>query len=54
MAAGEEEEATEGQGHLPSPQEGASNLQPVLHHAGVVSIQNWWTGAHLCGDDAKV
>ena len=27
----------------PSPT-GASNLQPVLHHAGVVSAQNWMTG----------
>jgi hypothetical protein len=35
------------------PPEGARNLQPVLHHAGVVSAQNWWTGEHLCGGDAN-
>jgi hypothetical protein len=29
----------------PSPT-GASNLQPVLHHAGVVSAQSLW-GIHL-------
>ena len=29
------------------------NLQPVLHHAGVVSSQNWPTGERLCGGDAN-
>ena len=29
------------------------NLQPVLHHAGVVSSQNWSTGGRLCGGDAN-
>jgi hypothetical protein len=34
-----------GWGH-PSPfPKGASNLQPVLRHASVVSAQNWLTGA---------
>ena len=33
--------------------EGASNLQPVLHHAGVVSAQNLSTGERLCGGDAN-
>jgi hypothetical protein len=42
-----------GGGPLPPPQEGASNLQPVLHHAGVVPAQNWSTGDHLCGGDAN-
>ena len=32
---------------------GASNLQPFLHHAGVVSAQNWSTGERLCGGDAN-
>ena len=35
------------------PPEGASNLQPVLHHAGIVSAQNWSTGERLCGGDAN-
>ena len=29
------------------------NLQPVLHHAGVVSSQNWPTGERLCGGGAN-
>ena len=33
--------------------EGASNPQPVPHHAGVVSAQHWWTAEHLCGGDAN-
>ena len=37
----------------PSP-EGASNLQPFLHHAGIVSAQNWLKVEHLCGGDANV
>jgi hypothetical protein len=37
----------------PSLPLGVSNLQPVLHHAGVVSAQNWWTGENLCGGYAK-
>ena len=42
---------------LPNPQ-GASNLQPVLHHAGVVSAHKWSTGEkndhqRLCGADAN-
>ena len=44
--------AYEGSNPPPSP-EGASNLQPVLHHAGVVSAQNWSTGKRLCGGDAN-
>jgi hypothetical protein len=36
-----------------APPEGASNLQPVLCHAGVVSAPNWWTGEYLCGGDAN-
>jgi hypothetical protein len=35
-------------GGLLPPPEGASNLQPVLHHAGKVSAQNWSTGERLC------
>jgi hypothetical protein len=35
------------------PPEGASNLQPVLHHAGIVSAQNWSTGERLSGGDAN-
>jgi hypothetical protein len=31
------------------PPEGASNLQPVLHHAGIVSAQNWSTGPEALG-----
>jgi hypothetical protein len=35
-------------GH-PSPlPEGASNLQTVLRHTGVVSAQSWLTDEHLC------
>jgi hypothetical protein len=37
----------------PPPPEGASNLEPVLHHAGAVSAQNCSTGERLCGGDAK-
>ena len=40
-------------GHNPPPPEGASNLQPVLHHAGIVSVQNWSTGDRLCVSDAN-
>jgi hypothetical protein len=41
-------------GGRPSPPpEGASNLQPVLPHAGVVSAQNWSRGERLCGGDAN-
>ena len=35
------------------PLEGASNLQPVLHHADIVSAQNWSTGERLCVRDAN-
>jgi hypothetical protein len=40
---------------FPSPPtpEGVSNLQPVLHHACVVSVQNWSTGERLCGGEAN-
>jgi len=39
-------------GHSPpTPPEGASNPQPVMHHAGVVSAQNWSTRER--GGDAK-
>ena len=40
-------------GHPSPTPEGASNLQPVLHHAGVVSAQNWSTGERLCGGVAN-
>jgi hypothetical protein len=38
----------------PPPIEGASNPQPVLHHAGVVSAQNLWTEEHLCAGPYSV
>jgi len=37
----------------PPPQGGHCNLQPVLHHAGVVSAQNWSTCEHLCDSDTN-
>jgi hypothetical protein len=39
--------------HPSFPPEGASNLQPVLHHVVVVSVQNWSTGELLCVGDAN-
>ena len=36
-----------GEGSPPPSPKGASNLQPVLRHASVVSAQNWLTG-ELC------
>jgi hypothetical protein len=37
------------------PPEGASNLQPVLRHTGIVSAaQHWSTGDRLYGGDAHV
>ena len=33
---------------------GCNTSIPVLRHASVVSAQNWSTGDHLCGGDAKV
>ena len=37
----------------PPLSEGASNQQPVLCHAGVVSAENWSIGEHLYGGDAN-
>ena len=41
--------ACEGKSPPLPPPVGASNPQPVLHHAGVVSAQTWWTVEHLFG-----
>ena len=38
-----------GWGHPSSFPKGISNLQPVLRHASVVSVQNWLTGELLRG-----
>jgi hypothetical protein len=43
-----------GGGAPAAPTEGASNPQPVLHHAGVVSAQNLWTEEHLCAGPYSV
>jgi hypothetical protein len=40
-------ECVGGEGSPPPSSKGASNLQPVLRHASVVSAQNWLTG-ELC------
>ncbi len=38
----------------PPPGEGAGNLPPVLHHAGVVCLLRFSTGERLCVGDANV
>jgi hypothetical protein len=47
-----------GEGSPPPSPKGASNLQPVLRHASVVSAQNWLTGellySLLCGGVANI
>ena len=51
-------ECVGGEGSPPPSPKGASNLQPVLRHASVVSAQNWLTGellySLLCGGVANI
>jgi hypothetical protein len=49
-------ECGKGEGSPPpsSSPKSASNLQPVLRHASVVSAQNWLTGELLCGGVANI
>jgi hypothetical protein len=44
-----------GWGIPPPPPPGGrlSGAVPGLHHAGIVSAQNWSTGDRLCGGDAN-
>jgi hypothetical protein len=44
-----------GRGTPPPPPRGPAicSPQPALHHAGVLSAQNWLTGERLCGGDAN-
>jgi hypothetical protein len=39
---------SKGEARALPPPEVASNLQPVLRHAGIVSAQNWLTGELTC------
>ena len=43
-----------GWGHPSSFPKGISNLQPVLRHASVVSVQNWLTGELLRGGVSSI